>query len=143
MKVQIKKSDDGLYEVQLPDGVKKWFYTKEEANHFASKPRYEFKISPTRNIRIMLQYNDNGYGMGINNLINWNTQRPGIMSARVSVYFLDSVVDTPIGGISSWDIDKSYKTKTITFKTYDEFVKISREVESKMLKYFSRSKETV
>lgn len=143
MKTEIKKSTDGLYEVHFADGKKKWFYTKDEAVACMNKPRYEFAISATCNIRISLNYNGFGYGKGINGLLKWNEERPGKLTAEVRVYFLDGVVDTPIGGIQSWDIDKSYKSKCIEFKTYDEFLKISRDVEAKMLKYFSRSKETV
>lgn len=137
---------NGVWDVLKEDGTKTWFYTKDEASLFRDKlnrPKYEFIISNNRRINVRLERNGNGYGQGVNNLIKWNEQRPGKMVAVINVYILDGIVNTPIGGIESWNIDESYKTKRIAFKTYAQFVKITRDVEIKLLSYFTTQKETV
>lgn len=99
-------------------------------------PKSSFDIDQKSNIKLSLSHNGNGWGRGINSLLEWDMQHHGVITCSILVYKLDHVVNTPIGGVASYDIDRNYPIIKKTITSYDDFLKISQEVEQKMLDYF-------
>lgn len=100
-------------------------------------PKSQFNIDDKSFIKLSLCYNDRMWGTGINNLLEHNQKYPGEITCEIRVYILDHILNTPLGGMASYDVNSDYSLITKEIKSYDDFAKLSNDVENKMLTYFN------